>query len=623
MRVWLDGSERDLDPRDRIGVGGEAEVFSLGPERVLKLFKRETHPDFAGWPAQGRAAEERLREHQAKLAAFPRGLPPQVIAPQGLARASRQGPIVGYAMRRVEPALPLAAYGDPALRAGRIDAATVTRALLELHDALAALHQCGVVVGDLNDRNVLVQDDRVALIDADSLQFGPYLCRLFTESFVDPLLCDPGAERPVLRQAYGPEADWYAYCVALFRCLLLTGPYGGVYKPADPKAQVAPARRPLLRLSVLRPGVTYPLAANPPEVLPDALLSHLAQVLHEDLRTPFPRALLAGLRWSRCGTCGTEHAGGGCPRCGLRRPPLVLARRAGALQASVVLQLAQGVLLDLAQGSRGLRWLALGPEGVVDEAGRVRLAGQPDPHTRLRLAAGGLLLARGTTLAFLEGEREPWRREVETCEGEPVVAGNRRRLYWVEQGRLMRTGPLGPVQLGEVLSGRSRIWAGERFGLGLCRGGGLCSAVLFDAERPGLLDGLDLGPLPQVWTHTDCSLSEELAWLAVRGRDGASERLVLLALDARGQLRGRLDAALTDCPWAAGLAGALALGEALLLPTDEGLLRLGLDGRGGLRLERSFPETQGLLDASSLLRLGRGGVLVQRGRECLALRPGP
>jgi hypothetical protein len=95
--LWLSGKRLKLDPSQAIGKGGEADVYDLGDGRALKLFKQPGHPDYAGLPGEQAAARARIDEHQAKLPAFPVGLPPAVVAPNALA-TGKHAAIVGYAM---------------------------------------------------------------------------------------------------------------------------------------------------------------------------------------------------------------------------------------------------------------------------------------------------------------------------------------------------------------------------------------------------------------------------------------------------------------------------------------------------------------------------------------------
>ncbi|MFN7134982.1 MAG: hypothetical protein ACK4N5_23100, partial [Myxococcales bacterium] len=230
MDVYIESRRVRLDPSRAIGKGGEADVFDVGGGRALKLFKAPDHPDLDGLPDEQRAAEERLREHQRKLPAFPTGLPPRVVVPDALATDRRGSTIHGYRMRLLDGAELLARFADPAARSAIPDARVVA-VLRDLHASVAGLHRRGVVIGDFNDLNVLVRGDEAHLIDADSFQFGPFACRVFTERFVDPRLCALASPGIMLRRPFDTDSDWYAFAVMLMQSLLFVGPYGGIHKP--------------------------------------------------------------------------------------------------------------------------------------------------------------------------------------------------------------------------------------------------------------------------------------------------------------------------------------------------------------------------------------------------------
>ncbi|MBV8758041.1 MAG: hypothetical protein JO257_12215, partial [Deltaproteobacteria bacterium] len=183
--VWIDGARVEL--RQLLAQGGEAEVYDLGDGRVVKWWKPADHPDFAGNAAAQAAAATRIAEGGARLAALPARLPASVVAPIGLARSRKNGDVVGYVMPKIagEPLFNLGEARWRRAHAG-IDVSAV---LLALHEALAALHRAGVVVGDCNDLNVLVDGNRVHLIDVDSYQLPGFPCSMFSERFVDPRLC--------------------------------------------------------------------------------------------------------------------------------------------------------------------------------------------------------------------------------------------------------------------------------------------------------------------------------------------------------------------------------------------------------------------------------------------------
>lgn len=311
--IFLDGKALRLRPAALLAQGGEAEVYDLGDGTVLKHFKPPEHPDFAGDAAAQALVAARLAEHQRKLRAFPPNLPARVVTPRSLAFADKsERTVVGYRMTKVDGE-PLHHLGEPRWRRERaVLTAEALAPLVELFDAVAALHQRGVVIGDFNDLNVLVDGSRAHLIDADSYQFGGFRCAMFSERFLDPRLCQ-GALVPA--QPHDADSDWFAFHVMVMRTLLLVGPWGGVYQPKDPAARCTPSARPLRRISIFDPEVVLPRAALPVTALPDELRVHLAEIFQGVRRGAPPRRLLAELRFSRCSGCGLEHAHRRCPAC--------------------------------------------------------------------------------------------------------------------------------------------------------------------------------------------------------------------------------------------------------------------------------------------------------------------
>ena len=311
--VWIDGARVALAPAALLGQGGEAEVYDLGDGRVLKWWKPPDHPDYDGQPAAQAAAARRLAEAPARLRALPGNLPAAVVAPCGLALAGKRSrDLAGYLMPRISGE-PLASYGEPRWRrAHPVDGAELVAVLLALHDALAGLHRAGVVVGDCNDLNVLVDGRRVHLIDVDSYQLPGFPCHMFSERFVDPRLCD---RELTPARPHDPDSDWFAFAAMAFRSLLGVGPWGGVHRPPDPARACPITQRALRRISALDGEIVYPRAARLPASLPDELLETFRAIFERDRRGPFPRDELARLRLRRCPGCGEDHARARCPIC--------------------------------------------------------------------------------------------------------------------------------------------------------------------------------------------------------------------------------------------------------------------------------------------------------------------
>lgn len=316
--VWIDGARTALAPAALLGQGGEAEVYDLGDGRVVKWWKPPEHPDYDGLPDAQAAARTRLAERPARLRALPGALPAAVVAPCGFALAGRRSQdAVGYLMPKIAGE-PLCSYGEPRWRREHpVRGEDLVAALLALHDAIAALHRAGVVIGDCNDLNVLVAGRRVHLIDVDSYQLPGFPCPMFSERFVDPRLCD-GALVPA--RPHDEASDWYAFAVMAFRTLLGVGPWGGVHQPADPGKRCPPGARALRRISVYAADVVYPRAARALAILPDDLTDLFRAIFERDQRGSFPRDALERLRLRLCSGCGEEHARVRCPVCQAQAP---------------------------------------------------------------------------------------------------------------------------------------------------------------------------------------------------------------------------------------------------------------------------------------------------------------
>lgn len=631
MDVRLAGVRVKLDPGKLVGRGGEAEVYGLAGGRVLKVFKGPDHVDFAGLPGEAAGAARRLDQHQTKLPAFPAGLPEAVVAPLELAHEGTTGRIVGYAMKRIQGAEPLRRLADPAFRAAGFPSAQVVEVFEALRRAVEGLHARGVVIGDFNDLNVLVAGARPWIIDADSFQYGGWPCTVFTDRFVDPRLCDPAAGSPVQVAPYAAPADWYAWHALLMQSLLLVGPWGGVHRPKDPARRLAPGARPLKRVWALDPEVVYPKAARAPSTLPDELLHHLEEVFVRDLRVgPGPR-LLAGLAFSPCPRCGLEHARPLCPAC---RPahapaPAPLLTIRGSVERRRLATF-EGARVALEAGPDGIRWVEYRGDRYLREDGGPVLVGPADPALGFVIEGTATWVVRDGEAVRIEAGRPGERLAQDGSGPEPalVLAGGRR--FWLDGGRLLaasdRAGwgagaPAAPLDWGRALPGRTRIFGGPAFGLGFYRAGGLTVGFYFDPRRKGLDDRLEVPRLAGEVIEARAALSELRAWLFLALKHGGRTVHRALAWDPAGRLVGSAEAEPGDGGWLGTLPEAAAAGEALLVATDAGVVRVEA-AAGALVPLRTFPDTEPFVDAAARLAVAPRGLLVAARSHLDVLRLG-
>lgn len=617
MHVYEKGTgERILlDPTKSKGKGGEADIFFIGNGLVVKVFKPPDHPDYNGQPSEQEGARQRINEHQRKLPAFPTNLPKKVIVPVGLVTDRGGSKILGYTMKFLDGAEVLFLYGTRDFRQKGVSANQVVKIFLDLHKTVNGIHKDKVVIGDFNDLNILVLGEEAYFIDADSFQFGQFLCRVFTTQFVDPLLCNPKETRPILSKPYTSLSDWYAFSVMLMRSLLFAGPYDGVFRPKK-GPQIVHDARPLRRITVFHPDVRYPKPAIPYGFLSDELLQHFHLVFEKDERGEFPGKLLESVRWAVCKNCGTEHARSVCPNCALVSPLAVKETTIirGRITATRLFQTRTGVILHAAIQGGKLLWLYHENDAFRREDGSRVLSGLLDPQMRFRIQGRSTIFAKQNQMVILAPNEEPEKQSIDSFGLLPVFDTNSQYKYWLEGGRLLRNDQFGPKQIGDVLSGQTLFWVGETFGFGFYRAGTLSVGFVFDAERTGINDSVELMPIRGQMVDSSCVFAKDHAWFFVSSRDGGKVTNQCMVIRPDGKVEARVSADESEDNWLSRIRGNSAAGNFLLVATDEGIVRVEPDN-DQLVVTKKFPDTEPFVDSQTSLFASASGLYAVRQRE--------
>jgi len=276
-----------------------------------------------------------------RVGKFPKDLPAQILSPGKPVVVGLQGKdfAVGHSQKYIEGAVELTHFLNVYWRRQhQIGNAQLTRVLLSLLDGLHALHAAGCLRGEINPSNFGVAGETVYFWDALGMDFPGFPCRTVYPDCVDPhqlkkdlRLLKHQPEAWELQSPYTRETDLYGFVVLLFIAFTGTGPWSGKHKQAKERAELRGQRvRALLGIPVTSPDVV-PDWIFPPEVMGERLLNYVHQVLQHGYRGPFPRAMLAELKWLVCPHCGLEFAGYFCP-CGKgKRPfePLAATELAG------------------------------------------------------------------------------------------------------------------------------------------------------------------------------------------------------------------------------------------------------------------------------------------------------
>lgn len=599
--VLLNGRRLSLNPRSVIGQGGEADVYDIGGGIALKLYKTSTHPEFHHQPLEQRAANSRLRTQQRKLPDLLRlapKLPGRLVVPQTLVYDRSGQSIAGYTMPLIQPAEVLHRYSDRGWRQNGIPSERLPIVFRDLHRTIIAAHQAGFVFGDLTDLNILVKDAEAYAIDVDSGQFGPYPCQLFSQKYVDPLLCQPGIHRLQLVKTMSPNSDWYAYAVMFMECLLYVHPYGGVYRPKAKNAALIHDARPLQRVTIFHPEVVYPKPALPLDVLPDELREYFQQVFVKDRREVFSPKILDNLHWRKCSQCGLEHGRAVCPQCKQQAPAAVVQRLTvrGQVTARQVFR-TSGTILFAAKHHGEIIWLYHEAGAFRREGNKVILHGDLDPSMRFRLRGADTMIGSRGLLVTLRDSEVISQDPVDSYRQLPVFDANDHHRYWLSQGRLLRDDQFGSFPVGAVLQGQTLFWVGPQFGFGYSHAGQVQMAFTFDAERRGMNDRVLLPRMNGQPIDSTCVFGSERAWFFQSAQDHGRTINRCTVITPAGEIVATAETTAGDGSWLGTIRGKMAVGQSLLAATDEGIVRVEIVN-GHPEVVRTFPDTEPFVDAA-------------------------
>ena len=328
MRVVRESSSQPLTidtRRNQLGAGGEGTVYSVGGGLVAKIYKEP-------------------QSRREKILAMLANPPADSSTPDhdsiawpldALLESAPPGRFVGYLMKRVENAggfREVAHFLDRVQKRPHFTNYELHVVALNIASAFSALHKKGYVVGDVNDRNILVTELGLAtLLDTDSFQVpkqgrgGCFRCAVKTPEFTPPELQKVNP-RTVDRRV---EHDLFGLGVLIFQ-LLMQGnhPFNG----SDDNGWSIPTRieKGNFPFGRKQRPISPPPQAPPLSVLDDELGKLFVRCFDDGAGNPDARPTAAEWRRSldharqQLATCkANDHhrypPGGACPWCRIRR----------------------------------------------------------------------------------------------------------------------------------------------------------------------------------------------------------------------------------------------------------------------------------------------------------------
>jgi len=560
-RIKIDKQWVEFTQADLLGIGGEAEVYRHG-QLAVKLFHdlaamKQFNPGIS--TAQ---LEQRQAEKAAKLRAFPRQLPSNVVSPLSLV-TSRKG-VLGYTMPLLHNAFDLRMLAKRSFRQGVIGNAEVGDLFVALQKTLDALHRQHIIVGDLNDSNVLFKERQVYFIDADSMQFGPYACPVGTEQFLDPRLYGKDLTRQPL---FTPQSDYFSAAALLLSSWLYVGPYGGRH----PQLR-SWLRRADQRVSIFSSTVMYPKAAVRYDILPDEMLEYFVNTFEKDVRHPLPVNMIESLAWTRC-QCGLEHARAHCPCQQLSGPVKETTVIHQSVKVTKIFK-TRGQILACAVDGGELRYLYEENQVLYRENGDVVTRGKRLPGMRFALSGRATWIGQGEQLIKVDSGEAVERKTTSCYANLPVFAVIGQRLLTINASYLR----LDDRIVGRVMPGQTWFSGGAEFGFGFYQAGLLRIFFIIDPKQAHLLT-VNMPAINGRIRDIQCNFSEQsvLATMSVES-NGVVVNHAYLVRRADGEIIGQLQASPDQSGLLAQLGSKLVNGTAIVSAGDDGLMLFRANG---------------------------------------------
>jgi hypothetical protein len=335
--VWVPGDELATGDRAALSRGGRARSTSCSTlEQVLKRFHdaelaraSDLEERLRAMVAHRPAWQETSGTHDARLAVRRR------IRREPLRRARHATAAAGRG-RRAAQSWPTLGPAAPAPPPGWVRGFTwrhLVRTGANLALATDVLHRSDYVVGDFNERNILVRSDtRVTLVDCDSMQVPnprsglPFLCGVGRAEFTAPELLDVDIATTPRRAS----SDLFALAVHIFQ-LVMEGvhPFDGVWHGDGEK----PRRHQLAQQGLFAYAGDPPAPAAhghadlPPEEIREPSPAFVSGAADPDVR-PGP-GMARRARPVRRGPADAARSSGTCIPAP-RDPPVVRAEPVGA-----------------------------------------------------------------------------------------------------------------------------------------------------------------------------------------------------------------------------------------------------------------------------------------------------
>jgi hypothetical protein len=492
---------------------------------------------------------------------------------------------------------------------------TVIEVFTDLHATLTELHKHNIVIGDFNDMNILIKGKHAYLIDTDSWQFGTFRCAMYTDKYVDPLLCNTqkqgSIEMMTLQKPHTPASDWYAFSVLLWKTLLFVDPYGGMYKPKDKTKAIKQYLRPLHRITAMHPDVIYPKHAYPYKSLAKDVLAWMENLLHKDVRTPLPFYLLQQMKWTICPSCGVEYSSAMCPTCqhsSYHVLPQVSVH--GNVRLQEIYRTTGTIIYTTFQQGK-LQYIVYDQGNYMREDGTVFHKGVLSLSTACSIQGTTTYLMDRSYVTSHKPYTPSLTQLVDTVGTRTVFDSNAQEKCYSEQGIIIKeTQTLYGTKkqnIAQGIEGKTLVWMGTTGGFAFYTTGAISQGYIIP-DGDGLALPCTLPAIVGTLIDIQCVQSQQRIWLLFHTKRGSSYYNTCIALDTKGTLIGHHETLADDGLWLSTIYGKTAAGEHLFCPSDQGIIRINCDHDQWT--EKVFTDTEPYIHSSCQLLTSAQGIYV-------------
>lgn len=590
MDIYLNNKKIRLPKKNSIGTGGEAEVF-MYKNLAVKIFHKNI------------ITPEKIE----KLKNFPINLPENVLTPKSLV-TNKQGNIIGYAMNFIPKTEPINMLCNIRFRKTFPDNSALN-ILIDAYETILKIHNKNVIIGDLNDLNILFKKNKSIFIDSDSMQFDKYICGVATQMFLDPKLYGIDLTD---NKHFTRETDYYSFAVMLFRSLLFVNPYGGIHK-----AYKTFLKRAESRVSVYNKDVVYPKSANHYDILPDDLNQYFYNMFENDYRSAIEMDMLQNLHWEKCTICGKKHLKAVCP-CKITgtKPNISKTILINQNCEAVLVFKTNGNILYAKQDSPcgKLRFIYSEGKKIKRENGETILNGEPDNHIQFDIMGDSTLIAKEHDIVLIKNGNIQEQSKSEILMNKTVFGSNAKNYFRVVEGVLMNRNSI----VANVLENQTYIKAGSTFGCGYYRIGSKRNFFTFPVSGSGIKD-IDLPDISGKLIDIECVFSNNhvLLLLSTQEKDKRYNSMYLINDD--NELIAYSKENSIDSEILSDIYNKALLGSKVITTTDKGILLLDTVN-GNFIQKKLFTDTEPFVNTTSRIFPASDGIYVVSERDIKLLK---